>query len=131
MTPWTSEWLIDPASFWLTTSVIMHLVDTPSDANQNTAWPFGTTVTPIFNTVVKYLYLGFVLLQFILALGNRPKGSRYTYITSFVVFGLIQLYLIILSMYLVVRAFTNPNTASFNTDSTQDFVASFFASDGA
>jgi len=112
------------ASFWLTTSIIMDLV------NSQYHWPFGETVTPIFNTVLKYLYLAFVLLQFILALGNRPKGSRYTYMTSFVVFGLIQLYLIILSIYLVISAFSNPNSAKLDTDNTEDFVKSFFASDG-
>lgn len=62
------------ASFWLTTSVIMDLVGTPSQANGGHAFPFGDKVTPIVNTVLQYLYLGCVLLQFILALGNRPKG---------------------------------------------------------
>ena len=56
------------ASFWLTTSIIMDL--TASQYN----WPFGANATPIFNTILKYLYLAFLLLQFILALGNRPKG---------------------------------------------------------
>jgi len=102
------------ASFWLTTSVIMDLVGCPSDPNQQLdgdecrGWPFGRTVTPHFNAVVKVFYLAFLGLQFILALGNRPKGSRWTYISSFVVFGLIQVYLIILSIYLVVQAFSSP-----------------------
>ncbi len=52
----------------------MDLVGNPSEANGMTGFPFGSTATPIINTVLKYLYLGFVLLQFILALGNRPKG---------------------------------------------------------
>lgn len=52
----------------------MDLVGTPTDTNGHKAFPFGNNVTPIVNTVLKYLYLGFVLLQFILALGNRPKG---------------------------------------------------------
>lgn len=38
------------------------------------AFPFGDSVTPAFNVVLKYLYLGFLLMQFVLALGNRPKG---------------------------------------------------------
>lgn len=65
------------AAFWLTTSVIMDLVGSPpppgSTSNQR-AFPFGNDATPIINTILKYLYLAFVLLQFILALGNRPKG---------------------------------------------------------
>ncbi|MCJ1362858.1 Chitin synthase, class 2 [Acarospora aff. strigata] len=117
------------AAFWLTTSVIMDLVGTPSDQNGHTAFPFGPTVTPILNTVLKYLYLAFLLLQFILALGNRPKGSRWTYITSFVAFGVIQFYLIVLSMYLVVRAFTGGNTTDIDTSHGVDpFMKSFFSS---
>ncbi|PSN73412.1 chitin synthase B [Corynespora cassiicola Philippines] len=118
------------ASFWLTTSVIMSLVGTPSSDGRRDAWPFGNTVTPIFNTVLQYLYLAFLGLQFILALGNRPKGSRWSYLTSFVVFGFIQLYIVILSMYLVVQAFTNTESTGLDTSSTQNFVESFFASDG-
>ena len=52
----------------------MDLVGTPGVTNDNKAFPFGNAATPIINTILKYLYLGFVLQQFILALGNRPKG---------------------------------------------------------
>lgn len=55
----------------------MDLVGDPStvekEVNGKTPWPFGVA-TPIVNTIVKYIYLAFLLLQFILALGNRPKG---------------------------------------------------------
>lgn len=55
----------------------MDLVGDPSDSeialNGKSPWPFGKA-TPIVNTIVKYIYLAFLLLQFILALGNRPKG---------------------------------------------------------
>lgn len=52
----------------------MDLVGNPPPGSNERAFPFGNAATPIVNTVLKYLYLGFVLLQFILALGNRPKG---------------------------------------------------------
>jgi len=74
------------ASFYLTTIVIMSLVGTKTDSRD--AWPFGNTVTPIFNVIVTYLYLAFLGLQFILAFGNRPKGSVWSYLISFSVFGL-------------------------------------------
>lgn len=118
------------ASFWLTTAVIMNLVGTPSSDGKRKAWPFGNDVTPIFNTVLQYLYLAFLGLQFVLALGNRPKGSRWSYMTSFIVFGGIQFYVIILSMYLVVQAFTNGQSQGLDTSSTQAFVDSFFSSSG-
>jgi chitin synthase len=119
------------SAFWLTTKVIMDLVGTPGDTNEQKAFPFGNTATPIVNTILQYCYLGFLLLQFILALGNRPKGSRVAYIISFCVFGLIQLYIIVLSMYLVVRAFTSDNTTDIVVnEGAKEFVDTFFASTG-
>lgn len=115
------------ASFWLTTSIIMDLVGTPQVASPTNAahdaWPFGNTATPIVNGILKYLYLGFLISQFVLALGNRPKGSKITYIVSFVVFGLINAYLIVLSMYLAVRGIRG---STFSTDGVDDFFKSFF-----
>ena len=120
------------AAFWLTTSVMMDLVGTPNlqTTPPEHAWPFGDTVTPDVNTVVKYLYMAFVLLQFILALGNRPKGSKWTYITSFIVFGLIQLYVVILSIYLVVQAFSpgSSETKIDVHDGVHQFLSTFFGS---
>jgi len=52
----------------------MDLVGSPGDANKGRAFPFGNKVTPIVNTILKYIYLAFILFQFVLALGNRPKG---------------------------------------------------------
>ncbi|OJJ95373.1 hypothetical protein ASPACDRAFT_36126 [Aspergillus aculeatus ATCC 16872] len=120
------------ASYWLTTSVIMDLVGTPSQSNGNTGFPFGTTATPIINTLVKYAYLGFLLLQFILALGNRPKGSKFSYLASFVVFGIIQLYVVVDALYLVVRAFSGSAPMDFDTShGVGAFLGSFFGSTGA
>ncbi|RMZ85327.1 hypothetical protein DV737_g707, partial [Chaetothyriales sp. CBS 132003] len=119
------------ASFWLTTKVIMDLVGTPSSTNSNHAFPFGNTATPIINTVLEYLYLAFLLLQFILALGNRPKGSKIAYILSFTLFALIQLYIIVDSMYLVVRAFTVTDSTDIDVDDgVAKFFSSFFSSTG-
>jgi len=116
------------ASFWLTTTVIMDLVGLPVAGSATTTehhgWPFGDTATPIINTILKYLYLAFLMVQFILALGNRPKGSRITYIMSFFVFGVINAYVIVLSMYLAVRGIS----ATVKTTNVDNFFTSFFGS---
>lgn len=123
------------ASYWLTTKVIMDLVGNPQPATAETAakpgWPFGDTATPLFNNILQYIYLGFVILQFILALGNRPKGSKYTYVTSFAVFGFIQTYILVLSAYLVVRAFQQPIGDQIKTDNAKAFMDSIFGNSGA
>ncbi|KAK3686956.1 Chitin synthase, class 3 [Vermiconidia calcicola] len=117
------------ASYWLTTKVILDLVGgQPSDTNSQRCWPFGNTVTPILNIIIVYLYIAFVLLQFILALGNRPKGSRWSYIVSFVFFGIVQLYIIVDSIFLVVNAFSNG--LGFNGKEPDEIFASFFSSGG-
>jgi len=143
------------ASYWLTTKIIMDLVCRPQlvadnsackqqfndvnddytkvseDCIENHAWPFGDTASPIFVTVVQWFYVTLVVLQFILALGNRPKGSKLAYNLSFVGFAFIQAFVIVLSMYLVVRAFTSGNSEGIDIDSgTQALIKSFFGPTG-
>ena len=119
------------ASYYLTTTVIMDLVGEPDTTTGHHGWPFGDTATPIINAALKYLYLMFVILQFILALGNRPKGSKWQYITSFSVFGFIQTYILVLSGYLVARAFNDPIEEQIKLDTSEDFVRSFFGGESS
>jgi chitin synthase len=67
---------------WLTFSIIIDLLP---DSSQNTPFYFfGTAdVTHWVNLAFKWLYLGSLALQFVLALGNRPKGEKGLYITTF------------------------------------------------
>ena len=119
------------SSFWLTTSIMMNLVGEPDASNNNKAFPFGNKVTPILNTVLQYLYLGFLLLQFILALGNRPKGSKWSYIISMCIFALIQFYIICLSVYLLYEAFSGKDLTDIVTNKgAEEFLKTFFASTG-
>ncbi|KAI1390687.1 glycosyltransferase family 2 protein [Hypoxylon trugodes] len=118
------------ASYYLTTTIIMNMVGTPDEASGYHGWPFGDVATPIVNVLIQYLYMVFIIIQFILALGNRPKGSRYTYLVSFVVFSLIQTYIIVLSFYLVYRALSQqPLADQINTSSAQAFFESMFGGD--
>lgn len=69
--------LTTAASFYLTTIVIMELVGGNGDENDpknQIHWPFGVKASPIVNLIVQYIYIAFLVLQFVLALGNRPKG---------------------------------------------------------
>lgn len=52
----------------------MDLVGTPNVSNGEMAWPFGNESTPIVNFFLKYAYVISLGLQFVLSLGNRPKG---------------------------------------------------------
>jgi chitin synthase len=52
----------------------MDIVGVPSSTNKNHGWPFGNEATPIVNNVIKTTYVIFLIQQYVLALGNRPKG---------------------------------------------------------
>ncbi|KAF9884783.1 hypothetical protein FE257_001273 [Aspergillus nanangensis] len=116
------------ASYWLTTSVIMDIVGTPSATNKNKGWPFGNDASPIINNVVKVTYLVFLVQQYFLALGNRPKGSKAAYLLAFVYFAIIQLYILVLSFYLVASAFAGNSFDLDVSNGAGSFVASFFTS---
>lgn len=64
-----------------------------------------------------------------IANANAHCRSRWTYITSFIVFGVIQAYLVLLSMYLVVRALTGHQEEEIDTnDGAGEFFRTFFSS---
>ncbi|KAK4663311.1 Chitin synthase, class 3 [Podospora pseudopauciseta] len=119
------------ASYWLTTVVIMDLVGTPEPLRDYNGWPFGDVASPIVNVLFRYMYLLLILLQFLLALGNRPKASERSYLASFVVFGLVQSYVLILTTYLVYLALREPLDDQISFASGSAIVNSFFGgSDG-
>ncbi|KAJ5622682.1 Chitin synthase C [Penicillium herquei] len=108
------------ASFWLISVAIMDLVGTPGTFNDYLAWPFGNEASPIVHTFFKYFYCVFLGLQFILSLGNRPKGSRLLYLLAFMYFSFIQLYVTVLAFYVVA----NNIGSSFTIDMTEEAIQS-------
>ncbi|EJD48602.1 putativechitin synthase [Auricularia subglabra TFB-10046 SS5] len=97
------------ANIWLTFSIIIRLL--PDE--RNPVYLFGTkTVTYWVNSAFQWLYLVFLGLQFVLALGNRPKGERLAYALTFWVFAFLSAYLILCSVWLTVLAFKNLDVGS-------------------
>jgi chitin synthase len=47
----------------------------------------------ILNVILEYFYVGLLLMCFILALGNRPQGSKWGYTLAFIGFALITIYM--------------------------------------
>ncbi|KAF8581974.1 glycosyltransferase family 2 protein [Ramaria rubella] len=94
------------ANLWLTFSLII-------DLTVNTVVIFGTAdITHWINLAFKWIYLAFLTLQFVLALGNRPKGERLTYAITLWVYAFLSLYLIICAITLTVKSFEGLNFTS-------------------
>ncbi|ANB13218.1 chitin synthase CHS2 [Sugiyamaella lignohabitans] len=114
------------ASYYLTTTVIMQLAADPNafgGSSDAKSFPFAKDVSNIIALVLKYLYASFVILSFLLALGNRPKGSKWSYYVSIVAFGIIQFYVVAISFYLAATAFTEQPISSVS-----EFFSNFFTS---
>ena len=47
----------------------------------------------IANVILEYFYVGLVLMCFILALGNRPQGSKWAFTLAFVGFAILTVYM--------------------------------------
>ncbi|KAF7332167.1 Chitin synthase [Mycena kentingensis (nom. inval.)] len=108
------------ANLWLTFSIIIDLLPT-----QNIII-FGTaSITHWVNNGFKWLYLSFLALQFVLALGNRPKGERAAYAVTLWVYAVLALYLLVCSFWLTGKAFANIPTELANK-STSEVIATFF-----
>lgn len=67
----------------------------------------------IFNLVINYVYLGLLVMCFILALGNRPQGSKNAYTLAFVGFGIITIYMTVSAFYVELSADTTCNILCF------------------
>ena len=57
------------------------------------------------NFGLKALYLALLALQFVLALGNRPKGERMTYNITLWVYAILAVYLLVCSFWLTALSF--------------------------
>ena len=49
----------------------------------------------IANLILEYFYVGLVLMCFILALRNRPQGSKWMFTLAFVGFAILTVYMMV------------------------------------
>jgi len=57
----------------------------------------------VANTILNYFYIGLVIVCFILALGNRPQGSRWFYTFALVGFAVITIYMTVAALLLAFK----------------------------
>jgi chitin synthase len=113
------------ANIWLTFSIIIDLVPTQGlvffGGNNQT----GLDITHWVNLALKWIYLGFLAIQFVLALGNRPKGERTAYVITLWVYAFLALYLLVCSWALTIKAFSNI-PSELKSKTTSQVILTFF-----
>lgn len=90
------------AGYLLTTFVVNDITGDPPRDSGASRFPFGAA-TPIMNAIIQVVYIVLMVLQFIFAVGGRPKSHRLAYAVSFAIFAFIQCYLLINLIYLTKR----------------------------
>ncbi|PWN35460.1 putative chitin synthase 1 [Meira miltonrushii] len=105
------------ANLWLTFSIIINFLPTELLKGQ----PTLLIVFHWINSACKWIYIFFIVLQFVLALGNRPKGEKATYIASFIVFACLGAYLTTVAIVLTIKGIEAAE------NSPGDFYEKFFA----
>lgn len=64
--------------------------------------PFSANAANIIHIVLNYIYALLLIVQFIMALGNRPQGSRIAYTASMVFFALLMIYMTFATLWITV-----------------------------
>jgi len=116
------------AAFLLTMFITTDITGSPPEGSNVKPFPFGKA-TPIFNAVMQSIYIATIVLQFIMALGGQVKNHLWSYIVSFFIFAVIQLYFMLNVMYLMIRIFKSK--MEDGTGSGYNYVQTFYSSVGS
>ncbi|KAG8977097.1 Chitin synthase, class 1 [Tulasnella sp. 427] len=81
---------------------------------------FGLKGIHILNDILKYSYLGLLVMCFLLSMGNRPQGSKWAYTIAIIGFGFITIYMTFAALFLAVKGIesvkvTNGGKLTFGT----------------
>ena len=63
-----------------------------TDSLEDSSLGFGSGIK-ILNIVLNYVYLGLLIMCFLLSLGNRPQGSKFAFTFAIIGFALITVYM--------------------------------------
>lgn len=89
------------ANFYLTFYILTKALGN-DQAEGLLARPFDANTGEILHTVLNYIYIVLIIVQFIIAMGNRPQGSKWAYTGSMVFFALLMVYLMFAAIWITV-----------------------------
>ncbi|KAI9257182.1 chitin synthase 1 [Phascolomyces articulosus] len=69
--------------------------------------PFSVSIAHILHTVLNYIYVLLLIVQFIIAMGNRPQGFRWAYTLSIMFFALLMGYITFCILWITVTSMRN------------------------
>ena len=91
-------------NLWLTFAIIIQYLPSVLLHGFSDAWLIAFHYV---NLVLMWVYAFFLALQFVLALGNRPKSESVAYKLSFGVFGTLGMYTLAISLWMTIRSLSH------------------------
>ncbi|KAI8354001.1 chitin synthase 2 [Blakeslea trispora] len=64
--------------------------------------PFSETAASLLHNILNYIYIILLVVQFIIAMGNRPQGSKIAYTGSMVFFAFLMIYMMFAAIWITV-----------------------------
>lgn len=64
--------------------------------------PFSAQIATYLHISFNYVYIVLLVIQFIIAMGNRPQGFKWAYILSIVFFALLMVYIMFCTLWITV-----------------------------
>ncbi|KAG8917512.1 Chitin synthase, class 1 [Tulasnella sp. 408] len=64
---------------------------------------FGLKGIHVLNDILKYTYLGLLVMCFLLSMGNRPQGAKWAYTIAIIGFGIITIYMTFAAFFLAIK----------------------------
>lgn len=64
--------------------------------------PFPSETALIIHSVLNYIYVFLIIVQFVISLGNRPQGSKFLYTSSMIFFALLMIYMMFATIWITV-----------------------------
>ncbi|KAF5346535.1 hypothetical protein D9756_010015 [Leucocoprinus leucothites] len=104
------------ANLWLTFSIIIDLL--PSQ--RIVFW--NVVVIHWINATLKWIYICATALQFILALGNRPKSEKFAYTVTMWIYAVLAVYLLVCSLWLTSSSFATIPSVMEDASNAGEFL---------
>ncbi|CAO3670727.1 unnamed protein product [Rhizopus stolonifer] len=78
-----------------------------TDTDSLSSRPFSASTGELLHTILNYIYIILIVIQFIIAMGNRPQGSKIAYTGSMIFFAVLMVYMMFAAIWITVVGVRN------------------------
>ncbi|KAI7873014.1 chitin synthase 1 [Spinellus fusiger] len=88
--------------------------------------PFPSIVARTLHTILNYLYIVLLVVQFIIAMGNRPQGFKWAYMLIIIFFAMLMAYILFCTVWIT---FVGVRIAVDAADQSENVIMALLSED--